>query len=143
MTRNPLRRFLDKTISGDATNLVAEGVVIDGFIKGIGHLIVAGRIKGDCKLAGTITLSDTGRWQGKIEAERILIAGELHGSAHAGEKLEIAATARIEGDVSAPMIAVAKGAVVDGEMHVTGSEGPRTFEEKRADRSDAQATVSD
>lgn len=134
MSRSPLRRFLDKAVSGEATNLIAEGVVIDGYIKGIGHLIVAGRIKGDCKLAGTSTVSDTGRWQGKIEAERILIAGELHGSAHAEKQLEVAATAKIEGDVSAPMIAVAKGAVVDGEMHVTGSEGLRTFEEKRASR---------
>lgn len=132
MPRNPLRRFLDQAISSDATNLIAEGVVIEGFVKGIGHLIVAGRIKGDCKLAGTVTLSDSGRWQGKIEAENILLAGELDGSARASSKLEIAATARITGDVSARMIAVAKGAVVDGEMHVSGDEEPRTFEEKRA-----------
>lgn len=132
MSRNPLRRFLDQTISGDATNLIAEGVVIDGYIKGIGHLIVAGRIKGDCKLAGTVTLSSSGRWQGKIEAEKILLAGELHGSAQAESKLEIAASARIKGDVSAPMIAVAKGAVVDGQMHVTGAESARSFNEKRA-----------
>ena len=132
MPRSPLRRFLDKTLSGEATNLIAEGVVIDGFVKGIGHLIVAGRVKGDCKLAGSVTVSDTGSWRGKIEAERVLIAGELNGSASAHDKLEIAATARIKGDVSARMIAVAEGAVVDGEMHVSGDDSPITFTEKRA-----------
>lgn len=132
MPRNRFRRFLDKTISSDATNLIAEGIVIDGFVKGIGHLIVAGTVKGDCKLAGTVTLSDTGRWHGKIEAENVLLAGELDGSAHAENKLEIAPTARIKGDVSARMIAVANGAVVDGEMRVIGDEDAQAFAEKRS-----------
>ncbi len=134
MPRNPLRRFLDRTLSGEATNLIAEGVVIDGFVKGIGHLIVAGRVKGDCKLAGTVTLAATGSWQGHMEAENILIAGELNGSARATAKLEIAASARIKGDVAASMIAVANGAVVDGEVRVSGDSPPQTFNEKRADR---------
>ncbi len=136
MPKNPLRRFLDRTLSGEATNLIAEGVVIDGFIKGIGHLIVAGRIKGDCKLAGTVSLSDSGSWSGKIAAQRILIAGQLKGSAEAEEKLEIAATARIKGDVSAKMIAVAQGAIVDGKMHVSGDNSPQTFTEKRSRQQD-------
>lgn len=134
MPRNPLRRFLDKTLSGEATNLIAEGVVIDGFVKGIGHLIVAGRIKGDCKLAGTVTLAESGSWQGQIEAENILIAGELNGSARATNKLEVAASARIKGNVAAGVIAVANGAVVDGEVRVSGDSPPQIFDEKRADR---------
>lgn len=137
MPKNPLRRFLDQTMSGDATNLIAEGVVIDGFVKGIGHLIVAGRIKGDCKLAGTVTLTETGRWQGKIEADNILLAGELHGSARAENKLEISASAKIEGNVSARQIAVAKGAVMEGDMQVSGNDPPRTFEEKRDSREES------
>ena len=132
MPRNPLRRFLDQSLSGEATNLIAEGVVIDGFIKGIGHLIVAGRVKGDCKLAGSVTLAASGTWQGTIEAEQILIAGELKGNARADGKLEIAASARITGDVAARKIAMANGAVLDGKMHVSGEDEPQTFEEKRA-----------
>lgn len=132
MPRNSLKRFLDQSVSGEATNLIAEGVVIEGYVKGIGHLIVAGRVKGDCKLAGSVTLAASGSWQGSIEAEHVVIAGELKGNARAEEKLEITASARITGDVSARRIAMAKGAVLDGEMHVSGEQEPQTFEEKRA-----------
>lgn len=131
MYKTRFRRFLDRAISGEATNLIAEGVVIDGYIKGIGHLIVAGRVKGDCKIAGTVTLADTGSWHGKIDAERILIAGQLDGSAHADDKLEISASAKINGDVSARTIAVAKGAIVEGNMQVASGEEAVSFEEKR------------
>ena len=65
MNGTRLKRFLDRAVSGEATNLIAEGVVVDGFIKGIGHLIVAGRVKGDCKIAGTVTLTETGSWRGQ------------------------------------------------------------------------------
>ncbi len=132
MNRTRLRRFLDRALSGEATNLIAEGMVVDGKIKGIGHLIVAGRVKGDCKIAGTVTLAETGSWRGQIEAERVLIAGQLEGSAKAGDKLEIAASARINGDVSGKTIAVAEGAVIEGDMQVVGGDEAVRFEEKRA-----------
>lgn len=131
MNTSSFKRFLDRSISGEATNLIAEGVVIDGFIKGIGHLIVAGRVKGDCKISGTVTLTETGSWQGNIDAVKVLIAGRLEGSARADEKLEIALSAKIEGDVTAKSIAVAKGAIVNGNMHVESGDAPVRFKEKR------------
>lgn len=131
MNGTRLKRFLDRAVSGEATNLIAEGVVVDGYIKGIGHLIVAGRVKGDCKIAGTVTLAETGSWQGKIDAERVLIAGRLDGSARADDKLEILASAKIHGDVSARTMAVAEGAVIEGDMQVASGETPVQFKEKR------------
>ena len=48
-------------------------------------------------------------------------------------KLEIGYTAVIRGSVSARTIAIAKGAIVDGDIVVTSGEPPLEFEEKRND----------
>jgi cytoskeletal protein CcmA (bactofilin family) len=47
------------------------------------------------------------------------------------EKLEIGATAVIRADVVARSIAVAKGAVIEGQVTVTSGEAVIEFEEKR------------
>ena len=50
------------------------------------------------------------------------------------DKLEIGYTAVIRGKVSARTIAIAKGAIVDGEIEVTSDTPVLQFEEKREDR---------
>jgi len=60
-----------------------------------------------------------------------VIAGEIEGSVSVSEKLEIRRTARIRGGVRARSIAVAQGAVIDGEMAVTSGAAVVHFEEKR------------
>ena len=51
-------------------------------------------------------------------------------------KLEIGKSAVIRGRVRAHVLAIADGAVVDGEISVTGSQPIIRFEEKRATRTD-------
>ncbi len=58
-------------------------------------------------------------WEGKLEANNAILAGEVEGTVLIREKLEIRKTARIKGTVQARVIAVAEGAVIDGEMAVT------------------------
>jgi cytoskeletal protein CcmA (bactofilin family) len=47
------------------------------------------------------------------------------------DKLEIGYTAVIRGRVSARTVAIAKGAIVDGEIEVTSNSPVVQFEEKR------------
>jgi cytoskeletal protein CcmA (bactofilin family) len=47
------------------------------------------------------------------------------------DKLEIGYTAVIRGKVSARTVAIAKGAIVDGEIEVTSDAPVMQFEEKR------------
>ena len=70
-------------------------------------------------------------WEGEIRAERAVIAGKIVGALSVEDKLEIGATAVIRGRVSARSIAIAKGAVIDGELIVTSGQPIVSFEEKR------------
>ena len=129
MSTQPHRRLTDRTAS--SPTLVGSGSTFTGHFDCGGDLVVAGDIVGDCRVAGALTLADTGHWQGNIAASSAIIAGEIHGELVIADRLEIRKTARIHGSIRAKSIAIATGAVVDGEMAVTSNVPVVRFEEKR------------
>ena len=64
----------------------------------------------------------TGSWHGNIQAQQAIVAGKIVGGLIVEDKLEIGYTAVIRGRVSARTVAIAKGAIVDGEIEVTSGE---------------------
>ena len=125
----PKRRFLD-TGTATPTFIGAESVFV-GNIRGAGQFVVSGEVHGDGELEGGLNLSASGTWNGFIQAEQAIIAGKITGGLTVRDKLEIGYTAVIRGKVSARTVAIAKGAIVDGEIEVTSDEPVVRFEEKR------------
>jgi len=123
------RRFLDLG-SATPTFIGAESVII-GNIRGTGLFVVSGEIHGDGEIKGSLNLSVTGRWNGFIEAQQAVVAGTIIGGLAVEDKLEIGYTAVIRGKVSARTVAIAKGAIVDGEIEITSGAPVVEFEEKR------------
>ena len=81
--------------------------------------MVSGEVHGDGDLDGALNLSATGSWHGNIQAQQAIVAGKIMGGLSVKDKLEIGYTAVIRGKVSARTVAIAKGAIVDGEIEVT------------------------
>lgn len=125
----PKRRFLEGG-SGTPT-FIGEGTVFVGDIRGTGQFVVSGEVNGDGDLRGGLNLSASGVWRGQVHAEQAVIAGKIEGSLTVRDKLEIGYSAEIHGRVSAKTIAIAKGAIVDGEIEVTSNAPVVQFEEKR------------
>lgn len=86
---------------------------------GAGHCIVYGRVEGDCDIDGTLVIAEGGRWIGGIVANNVLIAGQVEGSLVARETMEIISTARIRGTLTSRLIAIAEGAVHEGELQMS------------------------
>jgi len=126
------RRFYEST-SAAPTFIGAESVIV-GNIRGAGQFVVSGEVHGDGELQGDLNLSVTGSWYGFIQAQQAVIAGKITGGLSVRGKLEIGYTAVIRGKVSARTIAIAKGAIVDGEIEVTSGSPVLQFEEKRGER---------
>ncbi len=112
------------------TFIGAEAVFV-GNIRGTGHFVVSGEVHGDGELAGRLNLSATGSWYGFIHAQQAIIAGKITGGLTVTDKLEIGRTAVIRGRVSALSVAIATGAIVDGEIEVRSGAPVLQFEEKR------------
>jgi len=129
MTDTPRRRIVDR--SAATPTLLGYGTQLTGTLDCAGDLVVAGSANGTVKVAGSVTIADTGHWDGEIEAQVAIVAGEVIGILTVIDKLEIRRTARIRGTVRAKSIAIATGAVVDGEMAVTGNAPVVQFEERR------------
>jgi len=128
----PRRRFFEGP-SATPTFIGADSVFV-GNIRGAGQFVVSGEVHGDGELQGGLNLSATGSWHGFIQAEQAIIAGKIIGGLTVRDKLEIGYTAVIRGKVSARSIAIATGAIVDGEIEVTSGAPVLQFEERR-DRS--------
>jgi len=110
------RRSLDG-VNGFTTS-VGPGSVFTGTIGGDGHTIVLGRVEGSSDLNGTLVVGEGGAWMGNVTAKNVVIAGQLEGTIVAQEKIEILSTAQIRGSLTSPVIAIAEGAVHDGEIHM-------------------------
>ncbi len=110
------RRILDR-VEGFTTSIGPEAE-FRGVLGGAGHCIVAGRVEGECDFEGTLVVAEGGHWIGDIRANNVLIAGRVEGSISAREKMEIISTARISGRLTSPVIAIAEGAIHEGEVHM-------------------------
>jgi cytoskeletal protein CcmA (bactofilin family) len=131
MSETPRRRLADRT--SVSPTFIGGGSTLTGNLACEGDLVVGGQVNGDGAVRGAFTLSEDGHWEGKIQATNAVIAGQVMGTVQVSEKLEIRKTARIRGIVIARTIAIAQGAVVDGEMSVTSGAPVVSYEEKRKD----------
>jgi len=125
------RRILDS--KHGATTFIAAATEIVGTIKGEGEYIFCGTVEGDCSIDGPVTLAAGGIWHGTMRGEDLIIAGEVEGDVIAAQRVEVSGTAKITGSLSGNSIAVAEGAIIEGEIKVTSGESPVLFEEKRTE----------
>jgi cytoskeletal protein CcmA (bactofilin family) len=129
MSDKPKRRLSDR-ISASATFL-SSGTTLTGELQCDGDLVVAGAVNAHAVVRGSFTLADTGRWTGGVRANNAVVAGTVEGALLVSEKLEIRRSAHIRGSVQARSIAIAQGAVIEGEMSVTSDEAVVMFDERR------------
>jgi cytoskeletal protein CcmA (bactofilin family) len=123
------RRIQDS--SGGAATYVAASTKIVGSITGKGAYVFCGTVEGDCDIDGPLTLAKGGQWKGTMKASDIVVAGTVEGDVVAKQRVEVAGTARIAGSLAGHSIAVAEGAIIEGEIKVTSGDPPVKFQEKR------------
>jgi cytoskeletal protein CcmA (bactofilin family) len=131
--REPKRRFFDLDLGLPTPTVIGAESVFVGDVRGSGQFVVSGEVHGDGEIAGGLHLAVGGVWNGYIQAEQAIIAGKITGGLKVRGKLEIGYTAVIRGTVSASTIAIAKWAIVDGQIEVTSDTPVMEFEEKRGD----------
>lgn len=135
MSELPRRRWIDRL--GSAPSLLTSGSSITGDIETAGPLLVNGTITGDGRVEGELVIAPGAVWLGDVQARNAVVGGAITGNLRIEDKLEIGAKASIRGNVTAKRLAIAQGALVEGEIRVTGNEPIVRFEERRADTPEA------
>ncbi len=134
------RRALDGVRS--FTTLVGHDTHFTGTIEGKDNFIINGTVSGDCRIEGTVVLSEQGRWIGNIQADTVVISGVVEGDISVSGKLELTPTARVSGRISSPVIAIAEGAIHQGEIRMTREGEVSRFSEKREAEKSGQRSQS-
>ena len=135
------RRRIGDSANG-ATTFIAKDTKIVGTLIGKGAYVFCGEVDGDCDIEGPLTLAEGGRWTGTLKASDVVIAGTVEGDVIAAKRVEVAGTAKVTGSLSGNSIAVAEGAVIEGEIKVTSGDVPTQFEEKRTGKFEQTSTAA-
>jgi cytoskeletal protein CcmA (bactofilin family) len=124
------KRRIQDSAAGPATYVSAASKIV-GTITGTGPYVFCGEMEGDCDIQGPVTLAEGGRWTGVLRAADVIVAGRVDGDVVAAGRVEISGTAEISGSITGNSIAVAEGAIIEGEINVVSGQDPIKFEEKR------------
>ena len=128
------RRFFDVTGAANEDrppNVIGAGARLRCTLTGSGNYMVSGCFEGDGEIEGSLVLMAGALWKGNITANNVIIAGELHGNVMAQDKLELTASARIHGDLTGLTIAIAEGAVYQGQVRTAKRGQVKRFKERR------------
>jgi len=125
----PHRRLQDRG-QGSPT-IIGIGASFRGDVIAPGSVILSGTVRGDGDIGGTLQIARDAHWEGHVRSGTGVIAGELTGSIQCSGALEVGAAAKIRGNVTAGTLAIAKGAVIEGQIEVTSGAGVVQFEERR------------
>lgn len=126
---SPKRRIRDSV--GRFASVLGAEAQLRGELSGGGDYIILGRVEGDSNLDSTVLLERGGVWQGRLQARAVIIAGTLEGEAVALERVELAPSARVRGDIQAPSVAIAEGAVFEGQIRSGADTRVTHFRERR------------
>lgn len=123
------RRILDS--AENAATYIAPTTKITGKLIGKGTYVFCGELEGECEIDGPITLAAGSKWKGTLRASDVIVAGRIDGDVIAQHRIEVSDTAHIAGSLAGRSIAVAEGAVIEGDIKVTNGGAAHEFKEKR------------
>lgn len=112
--------------------VIAKGITFTGTIEGEGIVQIEGRLEGEIKLKGSVTITTTGEVKGPIAADSVRVAGEVMGSITARDHLCLERTGSIHGDVSTCSLVVENGRLDGSSKMLAPPERPREVQPPEA-----------
>lgn len=104
-------------------SVIGDGSSFKGSFVVKGSFQIDGKFEGDLKIDGHLIIGTNGRVKtGTILTESITIAGTLIGNIDAKKEVIVIETGRVLGNIEAPKIDVGEGAIIQGEMTITGGQ---------------------
>jgi len=124
-------RLLGRGSSGDAPHSrgetvahIGKSIVIKGDLSGDEDLEIDGQVEGRVQLPNhELTIGAHGQMKAELNAKSVVVVGHVTGNVNASERVEVQATGVVDGDIRAPRLTIQEGAVVNGAVEMTPSQG--------------------
>jgi cytoskeletal protein CcmA (bactofilin family) len=127
---------VDKKSMADRSSIIGAGLELIGTLVSSGDLSIDGRVNGDIRAKGHVTISQGGKIVGNLYAEQITVRGNVEGSVFA-KTVQLGSTCRLKGDILHAKLAIDEGAIFEGNCR--HSENPVPSAPEMTPSSSAQA----
>lgn len=94
------------------------------------NLRINGTFEGKLSAKGNLTIGENANVQAHITGDRIIIAGKVVGDIVASQTLAVIAPGRVKGNMRTPVLSVTEGAVIDGQVVMSGLGGGKAGEDE-------------
>ena len=129
-----MKSIYGDAVKSDETTIISSGVKIEGTVTTNGNIRVDGEIIGDIVSENNITVGESGKVEGKINASVISVGGTVTGSLEAKEKLTLTSRGKINGDIIVKAFVIEDGGLFNGncKMQVTAGSPQYTLDSKQS-----------
>ena len=93
-----------------------------------GTVRIDGRFEGTVQTNDTLVIGETGDMQADIDVGILVCKGKLKGTVVVSKKIEMHPASKITGNVKTPAMSIELGAVLDGQLNMTGRESDKIIE---------------
>jgi cytoskeletal protein CcmA (bactofilin family) len=128
MAKKPQKRRIADVEYG---SYIADGAEVRGAYRGRTNLLIAGALRGDVEVDGTVMITTPAGVKGGVSAVNVVVSGRVEGDVNARKVAEIRRKAVINGNVVGREVYVEVGAQVGGEIIAHGKRGVTSFRERR------------
>lgn len=102
------------------TNVLAQGIEIEGTIKFSNDMIIDGKVDGEIESqSGTVTIGENAKIKGDVKAGEVKMYGQVEGTI-TSERCELMEKSRLKGDIKTKKLTMQEGALLDGRMQTGG-----------------------
>jgi cytoskeletal protein CcmA (bactofilin family) len=99
-----------------AETVIGNGLHVKGTLNCTSDIWIDGIVEGNVTAEGNIFVSLNGRITGNLQAAHISVSGQVIGNLKARDRLVVEGSGHIKGDVEAEKLAIADGAIVNGNL---------------------------
>lgn len=108
----------------DVVSVVGAGMEVEGDCRCEGSIRVDGRVEGTIRAGKSVVVGEGGEVEGGIHTQDAVVAGRVTGTVHAESRVELKEGCMVEGDIHSPSVRLEEGGRLDGELDMSGEEGP-------------------
>ena len=122
-TEKPLVQPVDLSQNAgiNVVNLGADDV-LQGRLEIQGDLKIAGKVEGELRATGNVTIDSSASLQASIEGSNVSVRGQVTGSVTA-RRLTLGGNGRLNGDVKVGRLSVEDGATLNGNVTMSQEKG--------------------
>lgn len=100
---------------GELNTIIGANSVVEGTLNIQNSIRVNGKVIGELKTTGSLTIGNQGYVEGSIKASSVVIGGKVKGTIISSNKIILESTSVFIGDLQTPSLSIAEGSVFDGK----------------------------